>query len=692
MHIGPMAPPARYFRTAGAIMTTGVAALWVWTGICISPAMAETRVKADNATALNNTNSWVGRVVPGSGDIARWDQTVVTNGTVSLGSTLTWGQVAVVDPAVDIALQGNFLNLNGVAGTGLDLSAATVDLALRSYVVLGAPQTWAVAEGRRVIVGTSGNSAELQAVAGNTLTKTGAGTLTLRGVSGNSSYHAMTRVLEGSLELDKDMGNVVAIGGGGLVIGDTNDAPPAARVVLTGASYNLMGGSAITINKTGVFDTDGHGEDGAGAVRLYGTNDTCGVITNSAGGGNTLVMASTLTFVGGGSIDLGTGTTVRLSGHVTYTNAPDGRAARLAGLVALNLGTLTFTVADDLALPVEVDIPATITGNNNLAKSGAGTLRVSGNNLYTGTTTVNGPGVLRISGSNALGVGSSTTVNSGGALEVDGGVVSVEPLTLNGFGVDGGGALRSLAGDNTIAGTIGLGSAVHIQADAGTLTLAAGSIINSAQNLSVGGPGDIRVARPLQTGARTVTKTGGGTLTLAATNTYSGTTTVLDGRLLVDGRLTASPVRVESGAVLGGSGVIVPGVTNAVGGCLAPGGAPGALSCGLLALESGSRVELEFQGGVEAGNDQILVTASNGLSIGTDVAVHVVDAAHAPSPWREPGSYNLVQFRGAIQGAGVGGLRVGNPVSSASYSFSVTNDWIVLTIQDAITGLSIVVR
>jgi autotransporter-associated beta strand protein len=65
----------------------------------------------------------------------------------------------------------------------------------------------------------------------------------------------------------------------------------------------------------------------------------------------------------------------------------------------------------------------------------------------------------------------------------------------------------------------------------------------------------------------------GGTLTLAAANTYSGATTATHGLLQVNGSLaTGSAVTIGAGGVLGGSGVINGPATVQDGGTLAPGG------------------------------------------------------------------------------------------------------------------------
>ncbi len=94
----------------------------------------------------------------------------------------------------------------------------------------------------------------------------------------------------------------------------------------------------------------------------------------------------------------------------------------------------------------------------------------------TGSTTVSA-GVLNIQNSTALGATSGdTTVNSGAALELQGGIAvgAGESLSLSGTGISSGGALRNVSGDNSWAGAITLAdvTGVHrINSDSGTLTI-----------------------------------------------------------------------------------------------------------------------------------------------------------------------------------------------------------------------------
>ena len=139
---------------------------------------------------------------------------------------------------------------------------------------------------------------------------------------------------------------------------------------------------------------------------------------------------------------------------------------------------------------------STLTGSVKLDKFGTGQINLTGNNNYTGVTTINA-GALEAQNENALGstVG-GTTVNSGAALKLFNSTsisFASESLTLNGTGVSNSdGALRSVGGNNTWNGAITLGSSARINADttgaAGSLTIA-GNITGGSNVLFLGANG-----------------------------------------------------------------------------------------------------------------------------------------------------------------------------------------------------------
>jgi len=93
-------------------------------------------------------------------------------------------------------------------------------------------------------------------------------------------------------------------------------------------------------------------------------------------------------------------------------------------------------------------------------------------------------------------------------------------------------------------------------------------------------------------GGGAMEKEGTGTLTLSAANTYTGTTTVSEGGLVVNNDFE-SPVTVSSDAWLGGTGTLNAAVTN--NGTLKPGTSIGTLTSGDVDYVQGSGGQLEIE-------------------------------------------------------------------------------------------------
>src|SRR5262249_26247102 len=142
-------------------------------------------------------------------------------------------------------------------------------------------------------------------------------------------------------------------------------------------------------------------------------------------------------------------------------------------------------------------------------------------------------GTLTLRSAGALGPQAIVTTDSGGVIEIDGVTGGAGELEPFGTGINGTGALRGLAGNNTWAGTVGFQFASSVGVDAGGVLTLSGRMF----------------------GGGNVTKVGGGGLTLAGDgHNFAGTLTLADGTLLVNGTL-GGPVVVNAGT-LGGTGTV----------------------------------------------------------------------------------------------------------------------------------------
>ncbi|EDJ5979769.1 fibronectin-binding autotransporter adhesin ShdA [Salmonella enterica] len=193
----------------------------------------------------------------------------------------------------------------------------------------------------------------------------------------------------------------------------------------------------------------------------------------------------------------------------------------LAAKDAASLGTGDVTIAENATLALsQGTLDNNVTGGGKIVKTGNDELIVTGDNTYSGGTTITG-GTLTADHADSLGTGA--IVNSG-VLQVGEGELE---NTLSGSGalVKTGTGELTLSGDNTYSGgtTITGGTLTADHAD----SLGTGVIANSGV-LQVG-EGELENTL---SGSGSLVKTGTGELTLSGDNTYSGGTTIDDGVLI----------------------------------------------------------------------------------------------------------------------------------------------------------------
>ncbi|EDB2834156.1 fibronectin-binding autotransporter adhesin ShdA [Salmonella enterica] len=203
-----------------------------------------------------------------------------------------------------------------------------------------------------------------------------------------------------------------------------------------------------------------------------------------------------------------------------------------SGGTTISGGTLTADHADSLGTGAiansgvlqvgEGELENTLSGSGSLVKTGTGELTLSGDNTYSGGTTITG-GTLTADHADSLGSGD---IDNSGVLQVGEGELE---NTLSGTGslVKTGTGELTLSGDNSYSGgtTITGGTLTADHAD----SLGSGDIDNSGV-LQVG-EGELENTL---SGTGSLVKTGTGELTLSGDNTYSGGTTITGGTLTAD--------------------------------------------------------------------------------------------------------------------------------------------------------------
>lgn len=194
-----------------------------------------------------------------------------------------------------------------------------------------------------------------------------------------------------------------------------------------------------------------------------------------------------------------------------------------------------------------------------------------------------------------------------------------------------------------------------ITADAGRNTFRVPLVLQTTVTVDVDGDGRLLSLEGVISeagGSRGLTKTGSGTLVLTGTNTYTGTTQVNGGTVLVNGSQRSSNVTV-TGATLGGDGT-VGAVDVFPGGVLAPGAGVGTLRSGSVTLAptstfriqlggAGASDRLLVNGSVNLGGAQLDVASATGGQVGDQIVIIDNDGNDAVNG----------QFAGLAEGAQV---------------------------------------
>ena len=371
------------------------------------------------------------------------------------------------------------------------------------------------------------------------------------------------------------------------------NGPAGSKVTMDHGSNSLTIGAAGaggdfagTIQGTG-----GLNKTGAGTQTLSGANTYSGVTTVSAG---TLLLGDPSALGSGTSAiqlcDASTGASdVALLTDVWPAQGSPAPFPIARDIDVNNLGAGTVTIGSNAAGAGGkwVEFNGTITMNKDLHLQGINVDRTTFNGQITGTGDlyIDGPNRITFSANNDYN--GDTYVTAGMAQLQNGNAI---PDTSN-VTVSGGATLRIWDTSEAINGLDGAG---YVQ------------IGNSSRTLTVGdggGSGDFSgVLRNEGSGVLNLLKAGTGTQILRGASSYTGTTTVDAGTLLVNnttGSGTGSgAVDVNPNGTLGGSGFI-DGAVNVLG-RIAPGNSVGTLSTGSETWAEGGIYEWEI-GDVDAG-------------------------------------------------------------------------------------------
>ena len=355
---------------------------------------AVTMSSSRTVTVSSNTLT-VGGAISGSGDsltkAGAGTLTLAGSDTYSGGTTLSAGQLNI--NAASALATGTFTisggTIGNTSGTAITLStnnaqnwnsdftfAGTNDLNLGTgAVTMSSSRTVTVASNNLTVAGVISDSGS-----GYSLTKAGAGVLTL---AGSSTYTGPTTISGGTLQIG-------AGGAAGSIDGTSG--------ITDNATLAFSRSDSITFSKV-ISGSGNVAMLGPGTLVLGGSNTYTGGTTLSAGQlnvnnafglstGTLTIAGGTLGNASGAAVTLSTNNAQIWSGNFTFAGTNDLNLG--AGAVALN-GSRTVTVAS-----ANLFVAGAIGGSGgSLTKAGSGTLTLGGANTYGGATVVSG-GTLQL--------------------------------------------------------------------------------------------------------------------------------------------------------------------------------------------------------------------------------------------------------------------------------------------------------
>ncbi len=413
------------------------------------------------------------------------------------------------------------------------------------------------------------------------LGKYGGGTMVLTNVS---TYSGQTLVEAGTLALS-GAGSIAAssslIMGGFGGIFDISQTTGGASISLLQslgvieAGVIKLGAKTLTVTTGGYFYgtiQDGGLGGGAGgglslasgaSLSLYGTNTYAGATTIDAN--------ATLELSGSGSLASSSGVHLAAAGATFNIAGSSGNQtiqdlAGVAGsLVTLGANSLTAGTSNSTTFG------GVINGDGGFTKQGSGTLVFTGNNAYTGVTTVsagtlqlgNGGTSGTIAGNVAIASGAILAFNRSDDIVFGGSISGDGAVSYRGPGLVTVTGTSSYTGGTAVTGGGGvqIGSDAALGATGSVLTLSDGAIqatasFTSTRAITLGAGGGIVDTNNFDLslmgaigGGGSLTKSGNGTLFLGGANIYGGGTTVLGGVLL--GTTTSLQGNIVNDATVG---------------------------------------------------------------------------------------------------------------------------------------------
>jgi fibronectin-binding autotransporter adhesin len=526
--------------------------------------------KAGNATlTLSGSSSHTGTITVTNG-------TLVADGTLS-DSTISVGHASTTGGSVLMgsgSVGATTINNNGLISPGN--SVGTLSVASTLTWNSGGAYLWEIQGVEPNAAGTDWDliSVDTETVGAGTLVLPGSGQFTINGLAIGDF------VFDGE---ENYTGNYFQIVRAANVTGDTANLAFFGTGLGSGSWSFAVDTDGLYLNysaPTGIIVFSPSGTVNQGDTDIATPSGPWGTIDQ----GFAVVMDGTGTLVMTNANNSYSGTTTVLSGtlraNVSSLNAADGAFGN--AITAITLGDTEGSANATLDIGASgVEVGRAI----NVVEGSSGTKTI-GTSLESGTALYSGNVLL--DDSVDLTAGGTANATFSGEIAGDGGIDKVGAGTV------------TLTGPNTYEGSTTISSGTLV----GSTASLPGAILNNA-NLVFNQTTNGTFANVIS-GSGSMAKTGGGTLTLDAENTYSGGTTVSAGTLV--GSTTSLQGNIANNAA-----VIISQSTN--------GTYAGNMSgSGTLALGGGAEVTLSgsstFSGGTSIDDAAVRATANTALGEG----------------------------------------------------------------------------
>jgi autotransporter-associated beta strand protein len=591
--------------------------------------------RATNASAASRFQITSGTLNLGNNNALGAHASGSTSFGINGGTLTAFGAARSIVTNLGFSVGGNFAVADNVAGAQA--------LTFSSAVTLTGDRT--ISNNATTDTTFAGNFGLSNSSTARTLTIDGTGTTVFSGVVSNTGSVTSSGVLSTG---SATTGNVIKNGAGTLVLSNDNTfsgtltaSAGTTRIdhslAAKSATVSVGGANAVTFGTSITSATFG-GLSGAGNLTLTNADTSAVALKIGNNNANTSYSGS---LTGAGSIEkIGTGTSTvtnigntvgftvtsgTLTGGGTTTNSNGGFGT---GGITFKGGTINSSMGANSSL---------LFGNAITLGSGdAGTFNTPNRISWSGA----------VSGSGTLNIGVTTTVSRADLQNNWTSFTGTANFTGSGGVrlISNGGTFNASSFQNT---TLDLGGAVGIQPVTNSFgnTYLIGSLSGSSANASLGGGtsgtatysiGALDATTSFAgvvSGNAALTKTGSGTLTLGASNSYTGNTTINAGSLALgaSGSIASSPSIINNGnfnvsavtggftlasnQTLSGSGTVT-GAMN-VAGTLSPGNSPGTMSTGNLAWSNGGDYNWQVvnaSGAAGTGYDTVSVTGTLDLA------------------------------------------------------------------------------